>query len=125
MSNPATAAILAELDVPEIVPFVAAWDDLEALVVHVFRAKTATKADRAAFAEIHQRLQTEFPRWQPDLADAAQGVSVRGEPLAADPFTQLLASQELDVFLTDWSLMQLLPAARETLNLFLIACRDA
>jgi hypothetical protein len=103
--------------------FVEHWDAFEALVIRVFKAKAAGEADEIEHAQVRRWLLEHFPRWQASLAAHWPGKRAGGEPLEADPFAWLLQIERADGFVMNWRAMQMLPAARETLNEYLMGER--
>lgn len=103
--------------------FVEHWDALEALVIRVFKAKIADEADAAEHARVRAWLLEYYPAWQAALAAYWTGKRAGGEPIASDPFVWLLAIERAEDFVMNWPAMQMLPAAREALNEFVMGER--
>jgi hypothetical protein len=114
--NPFTRFLMGQRDDRPLNQFVAAWDDLEALVIRVFKGKRATAADATQFARLQADLQEQYPQWRAALAPLWAATLVGGAPPTADPFTDLLATPTAADFVDNWGAMQRLPAAREALN---------
>jgi hypothetical protein len=100
--------------------FVEHWDALEALVIRVFKAKAADEADLAEHARVRAWLREHYPAWQAALAAYWPGTRAGGEPVEIDPFAWLLELERADGFVLNWAAMQMLPAAREALNAFVM-----
>lgn len=102
---------------------IAQWDRLERLVIDVFRRGEADGQDEAEWQWLRQNLggsldaQAMAPHWQ--------GVLAGGQPLDADPFAALLGIARAELLVDNRRAMQLLPAAREALNRWLLAASGA
>lgn len=92
------------------------WDQLEILVITVFKTKQVTAEDRAVYAAVHRWLTDNYPAWEADLVPLWQETLVGGELAPEDPFRRIFRAQHADTFLEDWVAMQNLAAAREALN---------
>jgi hypothetical protein len=103
--------------------FVERWDALEALVIRVFKAKSAGQADLAEHAQLRGWLVEHYPHWQAALAVYWPGKRAGGQPLESDPFAWLLAIERAEGFIMNWRAMQTLPAAREALNEYVMGER--
>jgi hypothetical protein len=114
--NPFTKALAAGLRSRQLKAFVARWDDLEALVVRVYRAGIATPEDERQFADLKAWLNRHYPEWQSRLAPHWRAALQAGQPCADDPFRALLAVARASDFCGCWAHLQALPAAREALN---------
>lgn len=95
-------------------------DALESLVVGVYKAGEATATDEARYLEIRRWMRDNYPSWQEALRPFWQQAQVAGRPAAEDPFLRLTAPESASAFAGDWEAMQVLPAAREALNRFVI-----
>lgn len=126
-ANPFTAELLARLaerravDAAALAPFVAAWDRLEALVIDVYRAGRAGRADEAAWAALRPSLAAAYDGIAAPLAAHWPRVRAGGRPCATDPFRTLLETPSAAAFVGNRAAMQTLPAAREALNRLLVA----
>jgi hypothetical protein len=114
--NPVTQALLAQVSRRRIARFVRRWDAIEALVIRVYRAGTATGGDEASYSQNRSWLLKRYPRWRTALTPHWQRTTIGGEPVAGDPFEMLLAATHAHEFVGNWAVMQTLPAAREALN---------
>lgn len=99
--------------------FIADWDRLERLVIDVYRRGEADGQDEAEWQWLRSALTdrhdaaTLTPHWQ--------GVRAGGQALAMDPFLALTAITRAADLVDNRGAMQLLPAAREALNRWLLA----
>lgn len=102
-------------------PFVAQWDRFETHVIRVYRAGAAAEEDRMAIAEVQGWMAHRYADYEAELAPFWADRLAGGEPLRADPFRALLAIEPAEAFVDRWDAMQLLPAAREALNAWLLS----
>jgi hypothetical protein len=115
-SNPFTKSIAARLKSQQLKQFIQHWDALEALVVRVFRAKAASPADEAEYAELRTQITALYPEWQAALVPLWRQALHGGKPCEDDPFAFLLTPASAAGFAGSWAHMQALPATREALN---------
>lgn len=120
MTNPVTQQLVRQLKDASIAQFVTHWDDLEALVISVYRAQVATPHDAAHFIAIKRRLQAHYAHWQAPLEPYWRQTKIDGSPVQADPFAALLQVEQAQDFVDNWDAMQTLPAARQALNEWLV-----
>lgn len=106
---------------PDPGAFVARWDRFEAHVIRVYRAGAADAENADAIAEVRDWMATSYPDYAAQLAPHWAGRLAGGEPLGDDPFARLLAIGPAARFVGRWDAMQLLPAAREALNAWLLS----
>jgi hypothetical protein len=99
--------------------FIADWDRLERLVIDVYRRGEADGQDEAEWQWLRGALAGRHEAAA--LAPHWRGVLAGGEALAADPFLDLLALPRAADLVDNRRAMQLLPAAREALNRWLLA----
>ena len=114
--NPFTRFLSRHLQDASLTDFIAYWDRLERLVVTVYKRQHALPADEVEWAAVRPWLQAHYPRWQPALAALWPQTIVGGQLAAVDPLAALLTPATAAVFVQNWSAMQTLPAARESLN---------
>ena len=100
--------------------FVQQWDELEELLINIYKAGAASPAETRAHAEIRSQLRRAYSHWQVQLHEYWKETRAAGEIVKDDPFLQLLAIEQADDFIDDWRGMQTLPAAREALNQLLL-----
>jgi hypothetical protein len=101
--------------------FVAYWDALEYVVVSVYREKQTAVAAAPEFSRVWPWLRRHYPHWQASLTPFWQLTTVAGAPAPADPFQLLLDLDSPERISGNWEAMQVLPAAREALNRFILA----
>lgn len=114
--NPVTQALTARLTSPEIIEFIQHWDALEALIIRVFRSKVATPFDETEYTATRTWLHPHYGDWRETLGVYWPQTKIAKQPAVADPFDTLLAPEQASEFIGNWSIMQALPAARESLN---------
>lgn len=100
--------------------FVARWDELEALVIRVYKQGAARPEDETVYAALRAWLLDHYPAHQPVLESHWPETLVAGHPAVEDPFLRLLRPEEATRYVDNWPAMQHLPAARETLNRVLL-----
>ncbi|NDJ53116.1 MAG: hypothetical protein GYB68_08550 [Chloroflexi bacterium] len=100
--------------------FISSWDQLEKLVIRVYRNGQATREDRTIFAKLQRQLKRRYPRFADQLAPYWRSTTINGEPLEHDPFLALLAPASAQAFVENWPMMQTLPAVRQSLNEWLL-----
>ena len=66
--NPFTRSLLQKLDDRKLRQFVEAWDQLEVLIIQVYKSGEALPADETAYERTCYWLSRHYPRWQPDLS---------------------------------------------------------
>jgi hypothetical protein len=118
--NPFTRSLLQKLDDRKLRQFVEAWDQLEVLIIQVYKSGEALPADETAYERTCYWLSRHYPRWQPDLSRYWPKVRAGGEPLEGDPYEILLSIKKAGEIPGNWRAMQILPAAREALNQYLL-----
>lgn len=123
--NPFTRSLMAHVTEPALIDFVRHWDDLEALIVRVYRGGKATPDDEAAHAQLRRRLLPAHAGFQARLAIYWPRTRIGREPAQEDPLAQLLAIERAADVVDNWAALQMLPAARETLNLLLADWSDS
>lgn len=118
--NPFTRSLMARVTEPALIDFVRQWDELEALIVRVYRAGQATSDDEAAHAQLRRRLLPAHAGLRARLAAYWPRTRIGRAPAQEDPLARLLAIERAADVVGNWAAMQTLPAARETLNLLLL-----
>lgn len=124
--NPFTRFLRSQETQPEPAgfdAFVDAWDQLEALVIHVYRTGVADAEIEAVYHDLRQRLVAEYPRWAAALAPYWQAALEGGQPAPSDPFLRLLAHAAAAGFVGNRAAMKTLPPAREAINRYLLTLR--
>lgn len=99
--------------------FIAHWDALEQLVVQVYRQKQPAAEAEPEFDRIWPWLRNHYGEWEEQLRPYWQQTQAAGQPTQTDPFLLILQLQKPQEIVSDWSIMQHLPAAREALNKYL------
>ncbi len=100
----------------QLAEFIAHWDQLEVMVITVFKSGEATEQDEQLYGDLRRWLGINYPQWQQQLAEIWPDVLVGGEPAAEDPFLRLFSHPHSADFVGDWVAMQNLAGAREALN---------
>ncbi len=100
--------------------FVQQWDELEELLIHIYKAGAASPAETCNHAKLRSQLQTTYAQWQLQLHEYWTDTQAAGKTVKDDPFLKLLAIEQADDFVDNWRGMQTLPAAREALNNLLL-----
>lgn len=119
--NPFTRFLAARLANPSLQAFIREWDELEELVIRVYKTGQATAEDEAAYAWVRARLVEHYATWAPSLQPFWQAARVAGALAHSDPFVRLTTATAATDFVGDWEAMQNLPAAREALNQLVLA----
>jgi len=97
------------------------WDRLELLVIAVYRAGEAGPEDERELRAIRDWMEARYARYEAELAPHWRQVRAGGEVVAGDPLRALWERASAASLVRDWRAMQLLPAARETINRWLVA----
>jgi hypothetical protein len=106
---------------PDLIAFVHQWDIFEALMIRVYRGKERLPAAQNDFEQHKAWIAGSYPHWREGLQPFCQSTRTEGAPKPQDPFMALLALEQAMDISANWPIMQLLPAARETINLYLRA----
>lgn len=118
--NPVTRSILNQVKDPRLHEFVEFWDALEGWVITAYKGKTYSAEDQAEYRRVREWLLAGYSRYEAVMEPYWRQTRAGGEPLAGDPFRFLLDISDLSGFVNNWAAMQHLPAARESLNNFLL-----
>ncbi|MCA9949737.1 MAG: hypothetical protein KDE48_08835 [Anaerolineales bacterium] len=121
MSNPFTRFLNQWSSNSDFAEFIDHWDQLEAVVVAVYRQKMSSAEAAMTFDTVWFWLRAHYPTWESALRPYWQKTLVGGKKTSQDPFKYLITISHPDAILDDWFAMQQLPAAREALNQFLLA----
>jgi hypothetical protein len=100
--------------------FVVRWDELEALVIRVYKQSAARPEDEAAYATLRPWIREQYQAFRSVLAPHWRAALVGGQPAKEDPFLHLLRPEKAAAYIDNWPAMQNLPAAREALNRVLL-----
>ncbi len=119
--NPVTRALLRQLRDGQLNKFAEDWDNLESLVVEIYKQKSLSFEQQEEFFQLQKGLQERYAALREELGLFWPKTKVRGEPVIADPFAALIAKRAAQEFVGNWDAMRTLPAAREALNLMLMA----
>jgi len=118
--NPFTRSLLKRLADRRVQRFVANWDGLEALIIHIYKTGKVAPEEEAEYRKLQAWLSKHYPVWKRSLGRYWPNVRAGGEALEADPFEMLLSIPGAIKIPGNWRAMQILPAAREALNLYLL-----
>lgn len=90
-----------------------AWDQLEDLVVQIYKRGRVRASEVMTFARLRRTLRRGYPAhkrlFEPHWAETG-----------VDPFEAVLDRQGAAAFVGDWAGMQTLPTARQAINLGLL-----
>lgn len=121
MPNPVTQSIVRNIHDARVLHFVNLWDQLEEVVIQVFRSKQSTPQQAEIYLRVRSDLLELYPDWQPALAPYWQQSRVKGQDNLQDPYEMLLAHSTAAEFIGDWQALKHLPPAREALNNYLLS----
>lgn len=99
---------------------IAHWDQLEILVITVFKGKLATEEDERVYALNRAWWHEQYPRWSADLQPLWRETLAGGQMTQVDPFLRVVRAEKAADLVGDWGAMQHLAAAREALNRYLL-----
>ena len=109
------------VDEKEIEAFIANWEILEELVEEVYYKGEVEPTDRHLFGSLKMAIKRYYSQLSDELRPFWMQVKIAGQLLRNDPFAELLDTPGLSAFLTNWDRMQMVPAAREALNLMRVS----
>jgi hypothetical protein len=112
--NPLTKSIKKEGDAFN--EFVAHWDEVEGLIIRVFRSGRLGPDDEHVWHTLRGWLAQAYPGWRSALEPHWRASKAAGKLADEDPFDMALAHDRASSFLADRRMMQFLPAAREAIN---------
>lgn len=118
--NPVTAMLLEKVDSQELRGWTEAWGRLERMLLAVYRSGAVLDEQRRAYRRLRSEIRVDYGRWEADLKVHWQSAQVAGVPLERDPFVYLTTPEDLTAGFVTWQVIQILPAAREALNSFLL-----
>jgi hypothetical protein len=118
--NPYTGSLFHRIQDPRLAEFVMHWDPLEALVIRVFKGKSASPEDETEHCQLREWLLNDYPNWKSTLEPYWQVALVGGHAPQKDPFEFLLSVPQASGYIKNWAAMQNLPAARQALNQFIL-----
>jgi hypothetical protein len=123
--NPFTQGLLKQLNDPKLNAFAADWDALTELVIEIYQQKSLTFAQQEQFFELQERLRPAYGSLAAELEPHWRTARVKGEVRASgtlgDPFLAVIEKASAKEFVENWDAMRTLPAAREALNMMLMA----
>ena len=117
--NPVTARLASGLEDPELREFIRDWDQLEALVIDLYRAGRARRDQQVAYRGLRRNLVRTYRRWKARLAPYLQELQAEGR-FSADPFEAILAARQPGELASSRAGLESLPHARQVLNHFLL-----
>ena len=115
--NPVTRRLLEDIDDPDLADFALAWDAYEECAVGIFRAGAALPDEARRFEALRLAAAQGLDPWEVPLEPHWKTLD---RPPQESPFRTVLAVERPDVA-GNWPMMRALPAAREALNLLLLA----
>lgn len=119
--NPVTYGLLQQLHDPQLTAFATDWDAVTELVIEIYQQKSLSVEQQARFFEAQERLQTSYPALAAELEPHWRAARIKGELVVGDPFLAVLNKPSAKEFVENWDAMRVLPAAREALNMMLMA----
>jgi hypothetical protein len=119
--NPVTAALVKELKDPAWSAFVEDWDQLNDLIIEIFKQKSVSFEQQELFFALQERLRQRYPLLAAQLEPFWHAAKIKGEVITSDPFQALFGQGSAREFVENWDAMRTLPAAREALNEMLMA----
>ncbi len=122
--NPYSKFLGRKSDDQRFLAFVEQWDELERLIIDVYRGQMTVAAATADYERVWPALKAQYSQWEATLRPYWQLTRAAGEPTATDPFRLLLAIDAPANIPGDWRAMQHLPAAREAINRYLVDSGD-
>ena len=96
------------------------WDELESLILRVYRSDRAEPGDESEFETLRLWLWDRYPSWSEMLEPLWRESREAGEACVQDPFDRLLRMARASDFRGNWEALQALPSAREALNRLLL-----
>jgi hypothetical protein len=121
MQNPSEQRDLGAIDKGQVRLFLANWELLEELVSEVYSKGQVDPPDRDLFGSLKLALKRYYIALADELRPFWRQVRVAGRKLKQDPFVELLDVPGLSAFITNWEVIEKVPAAREALNLMLLS----
>ncbi len=124
--NPVTQGLLKQVrDDGSLEAFAQDWEDLESLIIEVYRQKSVSFEQQEQFFALKERLRNAYAEIQNELFRYWPLIRVKGELVVGDPYLALLDKSSAKEFVENWDAMRTLPAAREALNQMLMARIEA
>lgn len=116
--NPLTKSLKKPGD--DVNAFIEKWDEVEGLVIRVYRTARADPQDESDWQALRGWLREAYPRWQGALDPHWRASKAAGRMADEDPFEMALAHDHASAFVGHRRMMQFLPAAREAINRLLL-----
>ncbi len=120
MANPFTNSLSRRLDDDAFKEFIAYWDRLELLTIHLFKTGVDDAGDGDEFDKVFTWLKNNYGHFRQRLRPFWQQTSVGGQLIEDDPFRTILNVNNVADIPGNRSMIRLLPAAREALNRHLL-----
>lgn len=102
------------------IAFVEKWDELERIVIDVYRGKIAASEAEDKWQSVRTWLRKNYDTWEQKLLPFWRKTTAAGKPTSTDPFMLLLTIGNTTEIIGNWRAMQHLPAARETINRYIL-----
>lgn len=96
------------------------WDELESLILRVYRSDRSESGDESEFEALRLWLWDHYAEWSEPLEPLWRQSMEAGEACESDPFDRMLRVASAASFRGNWEALQALPAAREALNRLLL-----
>ena len=98
--------------------FIRYWDQLELLVITVYKSNQVTPEDEAVYYRVRHWLRQNYPQWEEILAPHWREALINQQKATEDPYLLLLSAETASQFIKIRKAMQNLAVAREGLNRF-------
>lgn len=118
--NPFTKFLSQSSTDHRFMAFVERWDELERIVISVYRGKTIPSEEEDNWQSVGVWLRENYGAWEGVLLPYWRLTSAAGNPTSTDPFLLLLSIGSTADIAGNWRAMQHLPAARETINRYIL-----
>ncbi len=112
-----TKTIEKKLKGSPIHTFIANWALFEDVITDVYRSGTLAPEDNHLLGSLRFAIRDHYNQWADVLRPYWQKVRVGGRRVESDPFLALVESSISSGFTGTWEAVQILPVAREALNL--------
>ena len=120
VSNPVTQSLISQTEDEPLAVFVQAWDALEELIIRLNRSGAVRQEDNLLYSRLQLELHQSYPALRDVLDPDWRRARKEGNELSGDPFRALLLASGPDEFVRNWDCMQMLPAARQALNEYIL-----
>jgi hypothetical protein len=112
-----TNTILKKLKGSPIQTFIANWAMFEEVITNVYRTGRMAPEDTHLLGSLRYAIRDHYNQWADVLHPYWQKVKVGGKRVESDPFLALMDASLNSSFASTWEAIQILPVAREALNL--------